>query len=245
MGRPDFRRQLDILIDRNLAIQWGSRGTAAMIVAQAPVIGYFIGVAWKGQEAAPQTYFVMAVAALWMGCMNACTAVVQERAVYERERMFELDIRAYLLSKIAVLAVIAAAQTLLLLAVQGHFMRLAGGLLPPALGFLTLAAANLSAAGLGLLVSCFARTPYGAVVTVPLLLIPQVLFSRIILQQNVESGVPAAIEKLTITKWAYEALTDLHDGASWGVQLKCLLALLAGLVAFLSASYLKLRSDDN
>lgn len=242
--RPDFRRQLDILIDRNLAVHWGSSGTLAVMLGQAPVIGYFIGVAWRGQEPLPATYFVMAVAALWMGCMNACTAVVQERPVYDRERMFDLDVRAYLASKLAVLAAIAVLQTLLLLFVQGRWMHLVGGAPRLLLLFTTLALADLAAAGLGLVVSCCSRTSFGAVVMVPLLLIPQVLFSKLILGGNVEGGVPGAVEKLTITKWAYEALTDLHTGATWAGQLKSVAALSAILAVCAALSWLKLRWDD-
>ena len=99
MVRPGFRRQLDILVDRAIAVHLGSLGTLLMMLAQAPIIGWFIGLAWRGQEAVPQTYFIMSVAALWMGCMNACTAIVVERPIFLRERMFDLDIQSYLLSK--------------------------------------------------------------------------------------------------------------------------------------------------
>lgn len=244
MSASPFRRQLDILIDRNLAVHWGAKGACLAMLAQAPVIGYFIGIAWKGQEPAPQTYFVMSVASLWMGCMNACTAVVQERAIYRRERMFGLDPRAYLLSKLAVLAAIAAAQTLLLLVVQHQLMRLGESLGRELVGFMALASANLAAAGLGLAVSCFAKTSYGAVVAVPILLIPQVLFSRILLQDNIDAGLPFLFEKLTITKWSYDSLRDLRDGGKLLEQLKCFAALGASLAAFMSISWLKLRTDE-
>lgn len=246
MSAPAFRRQLDILIDRNLAVHWGGRGALAAMLLQAPIIGGFIGIAWRNQEAAPQTCFVMAVAALWMGCMNACTAVVQERAIYRRERMFGLDIRAYLLSKLAVLSAAAVAQTLLLLLAQARLMHVGGSALETALRFGVLAAANLAAAGLGLAVSCFAKTSYGAVVAVPILLIPQVLFSRIILQGNADNTLPSLLEKLTITKWAYESLIDLRfDGLTWLEQLKSFSALAAGLAAFVALAALKLRADDD
>ncbi len=239
-----FRRQLDILVDRNLAVHWGAKGALLAMLAQAPVIGYFIGVAWSGQEPAPQTYFVMAVASLWMGCMNACTAVVQERSIYRRERMFGLDPRAYLLSKLSVLAAAAAAQTLLLLLVQSRMMHLGESWGQELMRFLILWTANVAAAGLGLAVSCFAKTSYGAVVAVPILLIPQVLFSRILLQDNIDSTLPALFEKLTITKWAYDSLVDLQGGGKVLEQLKCFGALAASLLAYSAVSWLKLRTDE-
>jgi len=244
MPRPGFRQQLDVLVERNMAVHAGSAGTLLLLFAQAPIIGYFIGLAWKGQEAAPQTYFIMAVAALWMGCMNACTAVVQERSVFRRERMFSLNIGAYLLSKLSVLAAVCAAQTVLLLIAQAQLMHLKSSLLSHLLLFLILSGAGLAASGLGLLISCFARTSYGAVVCVPIVLIPQVLFSEILLQGNIENAVPALIEKLTITKWCFDALTNAHNELEWLIQLKSAGMLLVFLAAFLGLSAVKLRFDE-
>ncbi|MBI5202247.1 MAG: ABC transporter permease [Elusimicrobia bacterium] len=244
MSAPGFRRQFDILVDRNLAVHWGAKGAALAMLAQAPVIGYFIGVAWRGQEPAPATYLVFAVASRWMGCMNACTSIVQERAIYRRERMFGLDAGAYLLSKVVVLAAVAAAQTLLLLLTQGRLMHLGESLGQEFARFAILWTANLAAAGLGLAVSSFARTPYGAVVSVPILLIPQVLFSRILLHENVDSGLPAFIEKLTITKWTYDSLSNLREGATAFTQFKCFSALAACLAAYLGLSLLRLRNTE-
>ena len=41
MSAPAFRGQLDILIDRNLAIHWGGLGALAAMLLQAPIIGYW------------------------------------------------------------------------------------------------------------------------------------------------------------------------------------------------------------
>ncbi|MBI5241815.1 MAG: ABC transporter permease [Elusimicrobia bacterium] len=245
MARPGFRRQLDILVDRSLAVHAGSWGTLLMMLAQAPIIGWFIGLAWKGQEAVPQTYFIMSVAALWMGCMNACTAIVGERSIFLRERMFDLDIRSYLLSKLCVLSAVCAVQTVLLLAAQGRLMHLKeswGALL---LIFLSMSWTGVAACGLGLLVSAVARSAYGAVAAVPVILIPQAIFSKVLLGANIEKGASSFIEKLTLTKWCYEALVDIHDSAHLLTQFKSLAALGLGLALFLAlaAGALSLAED--
>ena len=245
MARPGFRRQLDILIDRSIAIHLGSWGTLLMMVAQAPIIGYFIGLAWRGQEAVPQTYFIMSVAALWMGCMNACTAIVVERPIFLRERMFDLNIWSYLLSKMSVLSVICGLQTVLLLAAQGHLMHLKYSWGAHLLVFLSLSWTGIAACALGLLVSAVARSAYGAVAAVPIILIPQAIFSEVLLQDNIRKGAPSFIEKLTLTKWCYEALVDVHNGAHVLDQLKSLGALALGLALCLAlaAGALSLAED--
>ena len=244
MSRPGFKAQLDILTGRQLAIHGGSMGTVLLMLVQAPLIGYFIGLAWKGQEAAPSTYFIMALAAVWMGCMNSCTAIVQERAIFLRERMFSLDIRAYLLSKLSVLSVIGGFQVLLLLATQGRLMHLKETLLAQALVFVVMTATSAAACGLGLLISSVAGTSHGAVVAVPILLLPQAIFSEVLLQQNIRNQLPSIVEKLTLTKWCYAALIDVHQGAGFLAQTKSLLALAAFLAAFLALAAAKLRLDE-
>ena len=242
--RSVFRVQFDALVGRTIAVRAGSFGTMATLLVQAPIIGGFIGLAWQGQEAAPATYFIMSVAALWMGCLNACTEIVSERAVYERERMFQLDIRAYLLSKAVVLAGLSGLQAGLMLLAQGQLMHLKTGLLVQGLSWFMLTLTGTAAAGLGLLVSTFSRTPYGAVVTVPILLIPQVVFSEILLQTNIDKLWPSRIEALTLTKWCFVALSDLRDEVEWLVQLKSVLVLLVFGASFLALSAAKLRWDD-
>ena len=244
MSRPGFRRQLDLLTGRQLAVYSGSSGTLLLMLLQAPLIGYFIGLAWRSQEAVPQTYFIMALAAVWMGCMNACTAIVQERQVFSRERMFDLDIRSYLLSKMSVLCVVCGLHSALLLAAQGPLMHLKDSVFAQGLLFLALAATAVAASGLGLLISAFARTSHGAAVAVPILLIPQAIFSEALLGQNIKNAVPSAIEKATLTKWCYQALVDIHKGAGFLEQSKDLLALSACLVLFLALAFVKLRWDD-
>lgn len=245
MARPDFRRQLDVLVSRAIAVHFGSIGTLLMMVAQAPIIGSFIGLAWKGQEAAPQTYFMMAVAALWMGCMNATTSIVVERPILERERMFDLNIWSYLLSKLAVLSVICGLQTVLLLAAQARLMHLKESPVSLGLFFLALCLTGAASAGLGLLISSIARTAYGAVVAVPIVLIPQALFSEVLLQANIEKPLPSVLEKLTLTKWCYKALMDVHQGAHVLDQLGCLAALAAGLGLTIVLAAGKLKWDEN
>ncbi|TBR17596.1 hypothetical protein EPO15_16590 [bacterium] len=244
MARPDFRRQLDVLADRTLAVHLGSPGTVLLLAAQAPAIGACIGLAWRDAAPTAAAHFVMAVAAVWMGCMNACTAIVQERAVFDRERMFDLDIRAYLLAKAAVLGTLGALQAALLLAAAGALMHLPQGAVPKVLEFLALTFTAAAASALGLLISAFAKSPQGAVVIVPILLIPQVVFSKLLLQEAVDRPVPKAIHRLTLTKWCYEALENAPNDIKWLDQLAAWAALGAWAAAFLAAAALKLRLDD-
>lgn len=244
MARPGFREQLEVLTDRTLAVHYGSAGTLLLLAAQAPAIGLCVGLAWRGGTPTAATWFVMSVAAVWMGCMNACTAVVQERAVFDRERMFDLDIRAYLLSKGAVLGALGMLQAALLMLSAGRLMNLPSGPVAAVLVFLALSFTSAAASALGLLISCCARSAQGAVVIVPIVLIPQVVFSELLLQEAVERSVPKLIHNLTLTKWCYDALENAPKSVEWGLQLGAWGALAAWAAVFLALAAAKLRLDD-
>jgi len=133
---------------------------------------------------------------------------------------------------------------LLLLATQGRLMHLKETLLAQALVFVVMTATSAAACGLGLLISSVAGTSHGAVVAVPILLLPQAIFSEVLLQQNIRNQLPSIVEKLTLTKWCYAALIDVHQGAGFLAQTKSLLALAAFLAAFLALAAAKLRLDE-
>ena len=258
MARPNFKSQLNILIGRNLSIHLSSSSTLVLLLVQPPLIGYFIGRGWRAQEPNARTFFVMAVASIWMGCMNACCEIVKERAVFDRERMFNLNILSYLISKVVVLTVIAGVQSILLLVVIGRMVHLQQRLDYHLLYFLVLTFTAVSASGLGLASSTFARTSYAAAITVPILIIPQIIFSEVLLQENIDKNIPSKIEKCTITKWSYQALKNVEpdgggpslggfklqeDEPRWATFVSSFFMLSLACMVFLVIAYFKLSWD--
>jgi hypothetical protein len=108
-------------------------------------------VVWESIERdTPALYFVLCLAALWFGCVNACCEIVKESAILERERLFGLRPREYVLSKVWVLASLGAAQVILLQGTVEWQLQLRG---PMPVEFLDLFGASVAGTGLGLLVS--------------------------------------------------------------------------------------------
>jgi hypothetical protein len=244
MARPGFRSQLGTLLDRTLAVLLGGPGTLAILMLQPPLVGAILGLGWQAQEPTPATYLCMAIAAIYIGCMNAATAIVRERPVLQRERMFNLNIWSYLLSKTVVLAVVCVLQMVLMLLAQGQLMHLPPGILNHTLLLLFLSLAGLAATGLGLAISAFSNSSYMAVILVPVLIIPQIVFSEVVLGEiGIGRRFPELIEKVTITKWGFEALRAVGEGGQLWILVRSgsLLLLLMGL--FLSLAALKLKLD--
>ncbi len=201
MSSP-FLYQLKVLSARYRACLLGDWQTLMLLIAQAPIIGWLCALAWGSIERdTPSLYFVMVLASVWFGCINACREIVKERRIVERERLFGLSLSAYVGSKFTTLALLGLLQALLLqiaiewhMALQGHFL----------IQTLALWGASLAGTGLGLIISSAAYTQERAVSLVPVLLIPQILFSEFVIPREYYTDVTALIEKLMPVYWGYE-----------------------------------------
>lgn len=244
MARPGFSSQLSTLLDRTLLVYLGSPSTLAIMLLQPPLVGAILGLAWQNQEPTNSTFLCMAIAAIYIGAMNSATAIVRERAILERERMFRLSVWAYLLSKAAVLAGVCVAQMALLLAVQSNLMHLPAGVGNHILLAVALTLAAACATGLGLAISACARSTYVAVLLVPVLIIPQIVFTEVVLKGGIDRQIPEVVEKVTITKWGYEALHMVGNDGPWGDFVGSAAMMLLLLGVFLGAAAFKLKLEE-
>ncbi len=200
------RRQSHILAARYRDCLLGDMGGFVLILAQAPLIGWLCAVVWGSIESdTPALYFVLCLSAVWFGCINACREIVKERAILERERLFGLRPRDYVVSKLWVLAALGAAQVVLLQGTVEWHLQLRG---PMPLELLALFGASVAGTGLGLLVSALATTQERAVFAVPLLLLPQILFSQLAIPNNLYSDVVATVEKMMPVHWAFRVFEE-------------------------------------
>ncbi len=214
-------------------------GGLVLLLAQAPLIGWLCTVVWGSIERdTPALYFVLCLAAIWFGCINACREIVKERAILERERLFGVRPRDYVLSKVWVLAALGAAQVVLLQGTVEWRLALRG---PMLVEMLALFGASLAGTGLGLVVSALATTQERAVFAVPLLLLPQILFSELAIPGNLFSDTVATVEKLMPVHWAYRVFQESAAlEPSWGVVALSFLVLLAMGAALVGAAIVAL-----
>jgi hypothetical protein len=213
----------------------GDVWTLLLLLAQAPLIGWLCTVVWGSvREDTSSLHFVLCLSAVWFGCVNACREVVKERGVLERERFFGLSLVSYVWSKVSVLGVLGLVQVLSLqvaveweLAVRGPFL----------VQTFALWGASVCGTGLGLLASALSRTQERAVAAIPLLLLPQILFSEFAIPEEYFNDTVEVVEKLMPVRWAYRVFEEcaaLEPG--WGWALLSLLvmvgyaAVLHGLV---------------
>jgi ABC transport system ATP-binding/permease protein len=150
--------------------------------------------------------FIMAFAAVLFGCLNGVRAIVRELPIYRRERMVNLGIAPYIFSKIVVLGVFCLVQSAILV----YFVNLKApfhqGIFLPILVevYITLALTTLAGLMLGLAISALAPNTDRAMSFVPLVLIPQVIFSGVIFKLH--TPVLQALGALFAARWAMAGL---------------------------------------
>ena len=238
--RTGRRGQTWVLTSRYAACTAGDLRTVALLVLQAPFIGWLCTLVWGSVETdTPSLHFVMCLAAVWFGCINACREIIKERAIVERERLLGLSLGRYVVSKVIVLAVLGLVQVLLLqiavewkLGIKGPFL----------LQTAALFGASLCGTGLGLVVSAVAARQERAVGAVPLLILPQILFSEFAIPARYFEGLIGVVEKAMPVHWAYEVFAQgaAAEPALWTAVLALVaLAIYAAALVLLTAVALR------
>jgi ABC transport system ATP-binding/permease protein len=192
-GRPDDRPspsvlwQWWLLTRRNAEVLVRNRLTLAILLGSPVLVTAMMAVlfrpgAFQGHSAADvgpaQIVFWVAFAGFFFGLTYGLLQIVGEQAIFRREHRSGLSAGAYVAAKIAVLAPVLAAVTVVLLGVLRALDRL------PAVGWdvyssllVTLMVEALSALALGLLASATVSNAAQAALALPMLCFPQVLFA--------------------------------------------------------------------
>ena len=128
----------------------------------------------------------MAFAAMMFGSINGAREIVKEAPIYRRERTVNLGIAPYMFSKIVILGILCLLQSaILVLAVNWVAPIQQGILLPAPLEvYITMALTSLAGLMIGLTISAFAPNNDRAGILIPIVLIPQVIFSGLLFNLN-------------------------------------------------------------
>lgn len=160
--------------------------------------------------------FIMALAPTLLGIFASAYEIIKEEPIYQRERLVNLRIWPYLLSKTAVLGLFALLQAVLFLFVLSWKLdfplsRDGGvfGFLPPVVEiYITLVLTTLASIGLGLAISAAVRAAGTVIYVILVLLFVQILFAGAIFD------IPPATQPIsmaTITRWSLEGLGATVD----------------------------------
>jgi ABC-type multidrug transport system ATPase subunit/pSer/pThr/pTyr-binding forkhead associated (FHA) protein len=201
----DAVRQWGTLTRRYLEVLSRDKFNLLILFGQAPIIAFLTYLVVGAKIPRDFPYFVLALVSIWFGTSVASREIIRERAVYTRERMVNLRLLPYVASKLFVLGLIVSFQCVLLFGSVKflHYtglMNMPGWAIPQLTIVLLTAGVGLA---LGLLISAIVKTSEMATSLVPLILIPQILFSGLV---GVPVNTARVIGTLMPATWAFDGL---------------------------------------
>ena len=216
--RPSKLRQLLIFLQRNLRTKLPDTQYLLITLAETPLLALIVALLTRY---APETgytvmdnknfvsYIFMAViVAIFAGMSVSAEEIFKDRALLKREKFLRLSRSSYLWSKILYLGGVSLIQTLLFILVGNTVMGVSFGFwFWWLILFLSAVLANLT----GLILSQSLSSIVSIYVTIPLLLIPQILLCGLVVKfedltpRSTTGNVPV-IGDVIPSRWAFEAL---------------------------------------
>ncbi len=228
--------QGNVLSDRYLETILADWKGTGLLLLQAPLLAGLAVMVWGNLgRATSSLYFVMTLSMLWVGCMDGCREIVKERSLFLREKMAGLNLAAYLYSKVRVLGLLACVQAFTYSIIIYNYVdtRVAVGWI-----VIAMMATTFCGVCLGLLISAVVKRSDYAVGLVPLVIIPQILFSEFAIAEDDFQGVSEVLYTLMPSRWGYESLLEFAD--SGGSQLTAagyLIPLMLFAAVFIVIAY--------
>lgn len=223
-------RQFFILSARNIKILTRDRISLLLMLLSAPLVGMLdvLMASLFGRELFGfqdgsmaniiSSLFQPVIFSVMIGALSQMREFVKESDVYRRERLVNLKIMPYVLSKVWVAALIALYQAICYTGIHYLAFKMPGGVAELLVFYFSLVLSTMGGMMLGLLASALAPNANSAPLVVILLIIPQVVLGGGLIP------VPPSISGVAITRWAFEAVlastgagSDVAADACWAL----------------------------
>ncbi len=212
--RQSLAYQTRVLASRYALLVLRDQKHLRSALIQVPLLGIFTAILFSstifvrppppnyaGKSA--QLVFLMVTIAIWLGSINAAREIVKERNVLDRELAIGVRLPAYLASKLVVLLGFAAVQIVLFALIVLVFRPLHEPAITVLEFLFVLVLAGSIAALLGLLVSAFATSEDQATAIIPLVLVPQLLFSGALVEVKEMQPIVKVLSLLVPSRWGF------------------------------------------
>ena len=198
------RTQFSTLLRRYLKVKLRDRVGFWVLAAQPPFLALVMTVVFP--RPTPSMLFMLALSCLWFGMSVAVRELLSDRVIWRRERRVGVGVIPYVASKALVLTAIAVVQCtfLALLNYSSHSLWECG--FHPLVFAAISSLAGVVGVALGLLMSASFSSSEAAVGTLPLLLIPQIAFSSILVSLRHMEPLARALSWLNPQRYAFDAL---------------------------------------
>jgi hypothetical protein len=217
---PGLLKQSKIFFIRDFLSKIANTQYVMMVILEAPllafVLAYFTKYSAGGayvfseNENLPPYLFMCVMTSLFLGLIISADEIVKDRKILKRESFLNLSWFSYLNSKVLVMFLISAIQTISFILIGNYIVEIKGMSLPYWLIiFTTSCLANI----IGLNISSAFNSVITIYIVIPFIIIPQLLFSGVFVKfDSLHSGrftssefVPV-IGNIMPARWSFEAL---------------------------------------
>jgi hypothetical protein len=167
--------------------------------------------------------FFVVVSCIWFGTSNAAREIVTERSIYLRERMVNLRLLNYVLSKYLLLGFFCIVQCTMLLGIVFLALGFNGGPLGFVFELGNLVALAMNATALGLCISTLVGSAEAAMALTPIALIPQVVLGGLMVPMTTNPNL-RPLMYLMPSRWGFEGAitterTAIAASPAWNIDL--------------------------
>ena len=224
---PNRIKQARVFLERDVLSKISNRQYVLINLLEAPALALLLALITKyappgasysfyHNENVPVFFFMSIIVALFMGLTVSAEEIIKDRKILKREAFLHLSKMSYLSSKTLILFALSAVQTLLFVLVGNWILEIEGMTL---WYWIILFSISCFANILGLNISAGFNSVITVYILIPLLIIPQLILSGVVVDFDKLNGSFANSEKVPLigelmaSRWAYEAIavTQFRD----------------------------------
>ena len=217
--RPGILKQLGIFLRRNIKSKVADLQYVLVTLLEAPLLAAICAFlthyvpdsgiySVMDNKNLPSYIFMAIIVCIFLGMSGSAEEIIKDRALLKREKFLNLSYRSYIWSKMIYMAGVCLLQTFLFIVVGNSIMQISGMFWE---WWLLLFVVSFVSAQIGLLLSQCLNSVVSIYITIPILLIPQILLCGLVvnfedLNPRSETGNVPVIGDIIPSRWAYEAL---------------------------------------
>jgi ABC-type multidrug transport system ATPase subunit len=211
LKRPTSLHQLRTLTSRYFRTKMRDHVGMSVFLAQPPLLALMMWIVFPAPTV--PALFMVSLSWIWFGLSASVRELIIDRAIWKRERRVGVGVNAYIGSKVLVLGGMVAAQCVLFTVLTWFALDMRAAPysfdLPMLMSISVLT--GLAGFSLSLMISAVFSSGVAAVSSLPLLIIPQICFSAILVPLQGMGALAKGITWITIERFAFEA--TLKSGA--------------------------------
>ncbi len=218
--KPSWFKQFLIFLERNIRTKLTNKQYLAITLLEAPLLALIVALLTRYMDGDEYTLlanknfvsyiFMSVIVVTFMGLSISAEEIIKDRTILKREHFLRLSRSSYLTSKMVYLLAVSGLQSLLFIGVGNAIIGVGSEMFGTWWSILwaTSFLANLT----GLMLSQTMSSVVAIYITIPLLLIPQILLCGLVIKfddlnmRASDENIVPLIGEVIPSRWAFEAL---------------------------------------